>query len=448
MLLTTALAVAAQESVPIDEEHFPDPAFRAWVAKYYTPESIPTAESVVLIYDGPLWNLKSIEGIEYFTNLKNFVTYDLPLKSVDLSKNKNLSSIGLDGSTSSLKVSSSLSYPYSINLFNCPITEESMDGLVDSIPEVDGTYFESSTFLLRTRMTMTESQIHKAIAKGWKVIDDGSKRYSVGNMSPSDATHFPDPYFRQWVSDYFQSLQNEPYYAAMSLDIHPVEGKNYESIASLEGLNCMRLNSLYVKGLPKVSAIDIKQQEVPFLYLGPNRLSMLDIRSMTSLQSINISGCELISANLSDIGRLETLDLSAHSNFTHLRINNCPKLTDIIFPSTLSDNGWSIDYIISNCNSLDISRTLNRLPTVPDAKDYAKITIISDEGVDFIPATAIEVARQKGWTVIIPQLSAVSSIRSTDSLDDYFTLSGQRLPAKPARKGIYVRKGGKILIQD
>ena len=439
----------AQENVPIDEEHFPDPAFRDWVSRHCTPESIPTTESVVLYNDDVLISLQSIEGIEYFTNLQRIGIYDTPVCSVDLSKNRRLTSIGIDGPLTDIKISSSISYPCQINLFNCPITEESMDGLVDSIPEVEGSYFNFTSCCIDAK-SMTESQVLKALSKGWRVKytdDNGNECTRVGQMSTSDAVHFPDPFFRGWVADYFQSLRASIMTNYM-LEISPVEGKDYEMIASLEGLDCFKLSHLTVHDLPLVSTVDLKQQST---------LSEVQLSSLDNLQTVDFRDCvesQRFDVRLSELKRLEALDLSANTNINLVNLSNCPNLSTVLLPSELADNSRPVNIRITNLQSLDMDLLVNNLPVVPPSKNgKAKLEVYSDEA-DAITKEQVALARQKGWEVIAPNTTSIHDVTGTPisllpSLtgegqgEGAYTLGGQRI-IQPKHKGIYIQRGRKL----
>ena len=107
-----ALAIAAgafifvSTPIPIDEKHFPDQAFRNYVAE--TADSngdgaLSKEEANAVEYIG-CWDeeascyvkpisdagITSLEGVEYFRNLKGIVIVYNPITTVDLRKNKNL----------------------------------------------------------------------------------------------------------------------------------------------------------------------------------------------------------------------------------------------------------------------------------------------------------------------------------------------------------------------
>lgn len=96
IFLTSATIVQAQE-ITIDENHFPDPAFREWVGKHFTPESIPRAKTMPFSatqhtnrYEN---RIESLQGLEYFTALEALSLFSFnSLPFLDLSRNPQLKS--------------------------------------------------------------------------------------------------------------------------------------------------------------------------------------------------------------------------------------------------------------------------------------------------------------------------------------------------------------------
>ena len=98
--------VFASTPTPIDEKHFPDQTFRDYIAETADSDGDGTlskeeANAVEYIgywdketssYVEPISNagITSLEGVEYFRNLKGIVIVYNPITTVDLRKNKNL----------------------------------------------------------------------------------------------------------------------------------------------------------------------------------------------------------------------------------------------------------------------------------------------------------------------------------------------------------------------
>ena len=96
------LATTAQADVEINEENFPDEAFRSVIASMpegmdgiLTDEEIAGIEELVVLWGTPN-EVFSLKGIEFFTNLKVFDFAYRFIKELDLSANKKLEFIRLD----------------------------------------------------------------------------------------------------------------------------------------------------------------------------------------------------------------------------------------------------------------------------------------------------------------------------------------------------------------
>ena len=95
-------ATTAQADVEINEENFPDDAFRSVIASMpegmdgiLTDEEIAGIEELVVLWGTPN-EVFSLKGIEFFTNLKVFDFAYRFIKELDLSANKKLEFIRLD----------------------------------------------------------------------------------------------------------------------------------------------------------------------------------------------------------------------------------------------------------------------------------------------------------------------------------------------------------------
>ncbi len=103
-LLTLLVSVSMQAqnaSVPIDENHFPDPGFRQWLSQNFQPEEIPTVTDLSIVYNGGFYDpaeaIRSLEGIEYFESLEKVRLVRLPnVHTFDFSKNIGLVSFYSD----------------------------------------------------------------------------------------------------------------------------------------------------------------------------------------------------------------------------------------------------------------------------------------------------------------------------------------------------------------
>ena len=92
-------AVAEETGVRIDENHFPDDAFRAVVLQYDSNEDLMLSkEEVQLVKDMNLWdkNVQNLQGIEYFTELEKLECGYNRLRDLDVSRNTKLRELRCD----------------------------------------------------------------------------------------------------------------------------------------------------------------------------------------------------------------------------------------------------------------------------------------------------------------------------------------------------------------
>ena len=123
------ILITVHEGIPVDEEHFPDPAFRAYVAAeldlsqngWLTEDEI--AEATDIVCDG--LGIKSLQGIHYFTALDYLDCSNNQIAAMDLSQNLNLSTLDCSGNPlTALDVSGNAALSY-LTCSNCQI--ESLD---------------------------------------------------------------------------------------------------------------------------------------------------------------------------------------------------------------------------------------------------------------------------------------------------------------------------------
>ena len=133
---TELIAEEAQtraSSVKIDSAHFPDKVFREYVKEKFDTDKNGTLSSgeikTVTVIEIQEEDLKSVKGIEYFSELQQVTGHADELKTVDLRKNKKLRLISFAGSgIEEIKVEG-LSKLDQLTLGGNPITSLNLNGL-------------------------------------------------------------------------------------------------------------------------------------------------------------------------------------------------------------------------------------------------------------------------------------------------------------------------------
>ena len=141
-----------------------------------------------------------------------------------------------------------------------------------------------------------------------------------------NATNFPDPVFREYVSNCFDDGDGvlsfyEMYYAVQ------IEIGDNNAISSLEGIKyLLNLQLLYIYRCPNVTSLDVS---------GMTSLKYLECFSL-NLSSLNVSGC----SNLIDL-------YCDYNNVSSINLSSCTRLVHF---SCIGNSITSLD--VSNCKNL------------------------------------------------------------------------------------------------
>ena len=92
-VMAGAINTSAQTTVPIDEEHFPDEGFRNYVNAHATPDNISSITRFTIDDEKSEYNIKDLQGIEYFTSLTDLAIYSCNITNTNLSNIPNLRSL-------------------------------------------------------------------------------------------------------------------------------------------------------------------------------------------------------------------------------------------------------------------------------------------------------------------------------------------------------------------
>ncbi len=225
------------ESVPIDEAHFPDSAFRARLIGHFdwAADSVLTKTEAkwVRSLDFSDRDIKNLKGIEYFTNLIDLRFSGKNLEEVDLSKNTELVFLKIENTKlSSIDLSNNLKLNYfslKYNLLNAidlskntelgefylngnqltsldltglkklayidiscnHIKGKEMDKLIASLSsESPKLFYVINTSDSKEENVVTKSQVAALQAKGWKVYQWNNGRSSTYlGSDPTDEYH-------------------------------------------------------------------------------------------------------------------------------------------------------------------------------------------------------------------------------------------------------------------
>lgn len=323
--------------VAIDEEHFPDEAFRNYVSSLdfnndgFFSEVEIAATKILEIWDD--YSIESIEGIQYFTNLTDLSIYNSNISSIDLSANIELIRLRCSSTKlNNLDVSNNTKLTYLdcnynkltfLNLGNnCNLTYLNCQGNSLAFLNLSNVSMLSRAYINGSKYDeydydsyiydyyideMSYVSIVLNIDKSVAIIVDESIILGGNNIVELNQENFTDNYFRiylskydynkdGWLSDkeisFIKSIIWSEYYFGT---VSSFEGIEY--LTSLEKLSCKNINSLI--------SLDISQNvNLKYLDCSGCGLSLLDISNNVDLEYLN---CDLTNIKKLDISRCEKL---------------------------------------------------------------------------------------------------------------------------------------------
>ena len=370
--------------VPIKEGIFPDENFRKIVAskKINTDEDEWLSESEMQAVEElelANTNISSLEGIEYFCNLKMLQCANNKLTSLDMTNSKKLNKL------------------YCIEN---QIKGEQMDALIASLPAgTDGYLYVIDEDSGPELNVCTSQQVAAAEEKGWTVVflaDDQWRLNYPGNDKgiAIGKRNFPDDNFREFVADKTIDKNEDRFLTTEERADVTVIGVNGKGIKNLKGIEFfMALKELYCK--------------------NNSELESLDLSFNIALQWLSCNYCGLTTLNLSKNTELVNLDCGGNK-LTELDITNNTKLKALrCYKNQLTslDVSKNKDLYYVGCHqnkikALQMGQLVNDLPDVnhlesnPQFQYYVEFNVISDtdEG-NIITRPQVAAARAKGWNV-------------------------------------------------
>ena len=238
------------------------------------------------------------------------------------------------------------------------------DGTEETIPQESATESEE---------VVPESE--ESTEEGEEIIEDVQECLITDEAADAaagiaiDATNFPDPEFRQLLSDQFDSNSNlslsqseidniteigvGPYYT------YP-QGRKYTNVRDLTGIEYFgNLVTLYCN-VCELTSIDVSHNtSLRYLSCDGNNLTVLDVSVNTELQELSCTNNNLTSLDLSNNPNLTTLECS-ENNIGRLDMSNNRNLENLYCVSC------NLTYLnVSQCSSLEsLSCEYNHLSSV------------------------------------------------------------------------------------
>ena len=328
----------AEDDITINASNFPDKAFRDYLtSQYYGEDGVLTEEEIAVIFQLDITNkgIKSLKGIEHFTNLYVLQCDSNQLSSLDVSKNTSLT--GLDCSNNKL-TKLDVSQNTGLEWLNCSNNK---------LSTLDVT---KNTELL-------------------------SLECMINQLKSLDVTQNTALYYLHCRANQLSSLDVTQNTALYYLDCEGTQLTNLDvsNNTGLQYLNC---------GWNKLASLDISQNTV-LQYLGcyHNQLASLDVSQNTALVDFDCFNNQLTSLDVSNNTKLQYLNCS-NNQLTSLDVSSNTLLTELYCGANML-RGQAMDDLIAS------------LPIVDAANIYVKY--YNSDGNECLSAQ-IAAIKAKGWT--------------------------------------------------
>ena len=420
--------------IPIDKEHFPDTAFRSYVAAYADRDEdgqlSPGERSIVTdIYLSGL-GIRDLRGIEYFPFLESLDCRNNQLTSLDLSANtaleyldcryNQLTSLDLSKNTALEELYCTNNRLACLDLSQCKnlraevwqdigveADESNRFNLADFIRESGGDranvtdVFHSGlsedgtvTFHVPTVAYYYET----GIGQMWVSLT--ATNYQDYVVVEIDEAHFPDFVFRNYVANNLDFNRNG------KIEISESGGSRYE--------NGQLISSW--------TALDVSGQGIQDLQ---------GIEYFPLIRSIDCSGNNIDSLGLSGLEHLDSLDCSGNPSLAHLEIFDNSQLI------TLDCSGTALDLAFSQYPNLHTLACADMGLTALDLKGCTALTELDCSGNELVSLDLSGNAALQRLNVNRNRLPALDLSRNT-ALQEVSTDNNYHLVEADEDRNVYL----------
>ena len=337
----------------------------------------------------------------------------------------------------------------------------------------------------------------KAIAykDGYETSDILTTSFTIAQTEEIniDATNFPDANFRNWILS--QSYGADGKLTASEISSITFIYVSVNAISSLKGIEHFTSLEILFCNNNQLTSLDVsKNTALTELYCYKNQLTSLDVSKNTTLTSLWCDNNQLTSLDVSKNTALT--DLICYEN--QLTSLDVTKNTALFWLSCWNNRLTSLDvskntalkllYCSANqLTSLDVSENkalttldcydnqirgaamdalINSLPQNQTADEHEFSVIDNNENDEGNVCTIAQVAaaKAKGWRPLYWNGKEWTDYEGSDEMteeieiielsdgfmnsprEDYYDLHGRRM-SQPAKKGIYIRNGKKVLVR-
>lgn len=366
-----------QGVIPIDEEHFPDDAFRQYVSSYIdtAEQGFLTQDHCSIISEMRLYDdygiISDLTGIEYFSQLSVLEVSGHRIQNFDISGNPNLEILELNDcdQLKSIDLSSSVNLNY-VRLDHLPKLEKmlwpeekDLSGIsledVPVIKNIDQSGNENLSSFSCKKQTF-DSLIFDGCTKLTElyVTDSGLKTLSLDGCTSLKNIDCSDNALTHLDVSGMRQLQK------LECRRNQLESLNLEENVRLVELDCRenQLKTLDVSGFSRLETLYCQDNQLTSLQIGNDALTCLYC-SNNPLKRLNLNGCPGLKALFCDGCPLLELDVSNNPNMVHLcccgndeakysTIKGLNQLTELQILYAEEGNLTSLD--VSQCKKLKI----------------------------------------------------------------------------------------------
>ena len=342
------------EGVVLNAANFPDDAFRDYLlSQTYGKDSLLSDTDISKVTSLTLNSkqIKTFQGIGYFTELKTLSCNDNELTDLDVSGCTALTSL---------------------TCYNNQIVGDAMTALIASLPVVsEGKFYAVSIGSSKEGNTWSIAQNKTVKTKGWTPYYASSSMFNTEGVV-LNAANFPDDIFRDYLisQSYGKDsiLSDTDISKVTSLSLTSKKIKTFQGIGyftAMQKLDCYgnELTGLDVSGCKALTALNCYRNQLTFL---------------------DVSGCKALTSLSCDNNQLTSLDVSNNTSLTWLSCYN----------NQIADDA--------------MTALIASLPTTNDGKFYGVSLYGTNEGNTWSIAQN-KIAKAKGWSLYYPNTAQAGS---------------------------------------
>lgn len=301
----------SEDSIPVDEEHFPDAIFREMILEKYDSDrdgcltkKERQAVTQIMMYHK---KAESLQGLQYFPRLEYLTCQDSLIRELNMSENPQLKGLNVGYN------------PYL----------ERVD--VSQNKELETVYgYEGGKWEYLDLRDCTKLEI-LGLGKIEKVdLRNNTSLWQLYGEIDEAPAFFECPILRDVrIRGNFPEIDLSESQAMQYLDI-----ENNEVISSIDVSELPNLINLSVKGCRNLTGLDIgKNRKLYGLVAADSGLKRLTARKTTRLKQLHLANCNFETLDLSCFPNLEYLDCSGNP-LTSLDLSACPRVNRIYCKNT------------------------------------------------------------------------------------------------------------------